>query len=185
MDLENYVGFGSQTLNYFTIDSLHPQGAVVPYQLTVPVNATGRVQGLEVGYQQALGKNFGVAANYTYADGKQTSLVTNGDDRLVGTSKNTYNASAFYEDTHFSARLTYTYRSAFFSGLDRNTAFSQDGIADLAASFQYALNDMLSFSLDGHNLNNATLKYYAQNTDQPRAFYKNGQQYYFTVRFKL
>jgi iron complex outermembrane receptor protein len=143
------------------------------------------VQGLEVGYQQALGQNFGVAANYTYADGKQTSLVTNGDDRLVGTSKNTYNASAYYEDAHFSARVTYTYRSAFFSGLDRNTAFSQDGIADLAASFQYTLNDMLSFSLDGQNLNNATLKYYALNTDQPRAFYKNGQQYYFTVRFKL
>jgi iron complex outermembrane receptor protein len=185
MDLQNYVGFGSQTLSYFTIDSLHPQGAMVPYQLTVPVNATGRVQGVEVGYQQAIGQNFGAAANYTYADGKQTSLVTNGDDRLVGASKNTYNASAFYEDAHFSARVTYTYRSAFFSGLDRNTAFSQDGIADLAASFQYTLNDMLSFSLDGQNLNNATLKYYALNTDQPRAFYRNGQQYYFTVRLKL
>jgi len=185
MDLQNYVTYGSQTLNYYTIDSLHPSGAVVPYQLSVPVNATGRVQGLEVAYQQALGENFGVQANYTYADGKQTSLVTNGDDRLVGTSKNTYNLSGYYEDAHFSARLTYTYRSAFFSGLDRNTAFSQDGIGNLAASLAYTLNDHLSFSLDGQNLNNATLKYYALNTDQPRAFYKNGQQYYFTVRFKM
>ena len=98
----------------------------MPYLLTVPVNAKGRVQGVELAYQQALSENFGVAANYTYADGKQTSLVTNGDDRLVGTSKNTYNVSGYFENEHFSARVSYTYRSAFFSGLDRNTAFSQD-----------------------------------------------------------
>ncbi len=185
MDLQNYVGFGSETKSYLTFDVLHPNGAQVPYLLTVPVNAQGRVQGLELAYQQALTDNFGVAANYTYADGKQTSLVSNGDDRLVGTSKSTYNVSGYFENTHFSARLTYTYRSAFFSGLDRNTAFSQDAIGGLAASFAYTLNDKLSFTLDGQNLNNPMLKYYAANTDQPRAFYRNGQQYYFTVRFKM
>ena len=45
------------------------------------------------------------AANYTYADGKQTSDIVNGDDRLVGASKNTYNLSGYYEDAHFSARV--------------------------------------------------------------------------------
>ena len=186
MDLQNYVGFGSEKKSYFTIDTLHPQGAQVPYLLTVPVNAQGRVQGLELAYQQAINDNFGVQANYTYADGKQTSLVsTDGDDRLVGTSKNTYNLSGYFENAHFSTRVTYTYRSAFFSGLDRNTAFSQDAIGGLAASLGYTLNDKFSFTLDGQNLNNPTLKYYAQNTDQPRAFYRNGQQYYFSVRIKL
>ena len=185
MDLNNYVGFGSTTRTYLTFSSQQPNGAEVPYLLTVPVNAQGRVQGLELAYQQALGDNFGIQANYTYADGKQTSLVTNGDDRLVGTSKNTYSASAYFENQKFSARVSYTYRSAFFSGLDRNSAFSQDAIGDLAASLQYTLNDMFSFSLDGQNLNNPTLKYYALNTTQPRAFYKNGAQYYFTVRAKF
>ena len=37
----------------------------------------------------------------------------------------------------------------------------------------------------GQNLNDPTLKYYAANKDQPRAFYKNGVQYYFTVRAKF
>ena len=38
-------------------------------------------------------------ANYTYADGKQTDGVPiNGDDRLVGTSKNTYNVGGYYEN---------------------------------------------------------------------------------------
>jgi iron complex outermembrane receptor protein len=185
MDLRNYVGFGTDTKSYLTYSSQVPQGAQVPYLLTVPVNAKGRVQGFELAYQQALGEYFGLAANYTYADGKQTSLVTNGDDRLVGTSKNTYNLSGYFENKQFSARVAYTYRSAFFSGLDRNTAFSQDAIGSLTASLQYALNDMISFTLDGENLNKPTLKYYALNKDQPRAFYKNGAQYYLTVRAKF
>jgi iron complex outermembrane receptor protein len=185
MDLDNYVSFGSETKSYLTFSSQAPNGEMVPYLLTVPVNAKGRVQGAEFAYQQAFGENFGVAANYTYADGKQTSLVTNGDDRLVGTSKNSYSASTYYENQRFSARVTYTYRSAFFSGLDRNSAFSQDDIADLAASLVYTVNDTFSVSLDGQNLNNPTLKYYSLNTDQPRAFYKNGAQYYLTVRAKL
>jgi iron complex outermembrane receptor protein len=185
MDLDNYVGFGSQTKSYLTFSSQFPQGANVPYLLTVPVNAKGRVQGLELAYQQAIGDFFGVQANYTYADGKQTSLVTNGDDRLVGTSKNTYSASGYFENQRFSARVSYTWRSAFFSGLDRNSAFSQDDIGALAASLQYKLSENFTVSLDGQNLNDPELKYYSSNVDQPRAFYRNGAQYYLTVRAKL
>ncbi len=185
MDLRNYVGFGSTTRSYLTYSSLVPNGAEVPYLLTVPVNAQGRVDGVELAYQQAFTDNIGVAANYTYADGKQTSLVTNGDDRLVGTSKNTYNVSAYFENKHINARVAYTYRSAFFSGLDRNTAFSQDAIGTLSASLGYTINDWISVTLDGQNLNNPTLKYYALNQDQPRAFYKNGSQYYLNVRVKF
>ena len=185
MDLRNYVGFGTATKSYLTFSSQVPQGAQVPYLLTVPVNAKGRVKGAEFAYQQSLFDYFGLTANYTYADGKQTSLVTNGDDRLVGTSKNTYNLGGYFENHAFSARVNYTYRSAFFSGLDRNSAFSQDAIGSLNASLQYALNDMISFSLDGENLNRPTLKYYALNKDQPRAFYRNGAQYYLNVRAKF
>jgi iron complex outermembrane receptor protein len=185
MDLDNYVTFGSQPKTYFTYSSQFPNGADVNYLLTVPVNAKGRVQGYELTYQQAINDNWGVAANYTYADGKQTSLVTTGDDRLVGTSKDTYNLSGYFENSQFSARVTYTYRSAFFSGLDRNTAFSQDAIGTLAASFNYTFNDRFTVSLDGQNLNSPTLKYYAANKDQPRAFYDNGAQYYLTTRFKF
>ena len=185
MDLDNYVGFGSETKTYLTYSSQFPDGEEVEYLLTVPVNAKGEVKGFELNWQQAITENFGFGANYTYADGKQTSLVTNGDDRLVGTSENTYNLSAYYENQHLSARVTYTYRSEFFSGLDRNTAFSQDDIDSLAASLNWYINDTYSISLDGQNLNNPTLKYFAANEDQPRAFYKNGAQYYLNFRAKF
>jgi outer membrane receptor protein involved in Fe transport len=36
------------------------------------VDAAGRVYGAEFNYVQSLGDHFGVAANYTYADGRQT-----------------------------------------------------------------------------------------------------------------
>jgi len=189
MDLQNYVGFGSQTLSYLTYGpppTYPPNGALVQYNLTVPVNTKGRVQGIELTYQQALGDRFGLEGNYTYTDGRQTEGVSQGsDDRLVGTSKNTYNVGAYYEDPHFSAHLTYNFRSAFFSGLDRSTAFSQDDIGTLAASVAYAYNENLSVNLDAQNLNDPTLKYYALNTTQPRAFYKNGRQFYLSVRAKF
>jgi len=185
MDLDNYVAFGTERKTYLTFSDQFPNGQDLQYDLTVPVNAKGRVQGVELNYQQAVTENVGFAANYTYADGKQTEGVINGDDRLVGTSKNTYNLSAYYENTAFYARATYTYRSAFFSGLDRNTAFSQDSIDSLAASAGYTFMDKYSVSLEGQNLNNPTLKYYALNKDQPRAFYKNGAQYYLTFRAKF
>jgi iron complex outermembrane receptor protein len=185
MDLNNYVSFGTDRQSYVVFDALRPDGAAELYDLAVPINAKGRVRGVELAWQQAFGEYFGANANYTYADGKQTNNVLNDDDRLVGTSKNTYNLGGYFENQRFSARVGYTNRSAFFSGLDRNSAFSQDKIGNLAASLVYTVNDSLSFNLDGQNLNNPTLKYFSSNRDQPRAFYKNGAQYYFTVRYKF
>lgn len=191
MDLRNYIGYGSEIKTYTTFSSQFPNGAQVPYNLTVPVNAQGRVEGMELAYQQAFTDNIGVAANYTYADGKQTSNVpptptgAPGDDRLVGTSKDTYNVSAYFENKMFNAQVGYTYRSAFYSGLDRSTAFTQDNIGTLSASLGYIMNEHFSIKLDGLNLNNPTLKYYALNTTQPRAFYRNGSQYYLNFFFKL
>jgi iron complex outermembrane recepter protein len=186
MDLRNYVAYGSETKTYTTFSSQFPNGAPVPYNLTVPVNAKGRVDGMEFAYQQAFTENFGFAGNYTYADAKQTSMVAPGfDNRLVGASKNTYNVSGYFENTMFNARVAYTYRSAFYSGLDRSSAFTQDAIGTLSASLGYTMNEHFSITLDGMNLNNPTLKYYGLNQDQPRAFYKNGSQYYLNFRFKL
>ena len=112
MDLDNYVGFGSATKSYLTFSEPFPDGANVLYDLDVPVNASGRVQGFEIAYQQAINENFGFSANYTYADGEQTSLVPpSGDDRLFGTSENTYNLGAYFETERFNARVNYTFRS--------------------------------------------------------------------------
>ncbi|CAN5902606.1 TonB-dependent receptor [soil metagenome] len=180
MDLTSYVGIGQVTKSYLTYNAQTPQGAVVPYVLNVPTNTSAKVKGIELAYEQPLGANFGVSGNYTYADAKDAS-----DKDVVGASKNTYNLSGYYEDDKFNARLSYSYRSSFYSGLDRQTAFSQAATGSVSASLGYKINDNLSISLDGQNLNNPTLKYFALNEDQPRSIYQSGRQFYLMLRAKM
>lgn len=180
MDLTSYIAVGRERQQYLSFNQQNPSGILVPYDLTVPINSSGSVKGLELSLQQPLGENFGFFANYTYADGEE-----DGGGDLVGTSKNTANLGGYFENERFNVRLNYNYRSEFYSGLDRASAFSQDAVGNVSASFGYKVNDMLSLSLDGLNLNNPTLKYYADSPDQPRAFLKNGRQYYLNLRLSF
>jgi iron complex outermembrane receptor protein len=188
MDLKNYVAFGTHQQTLLNIRT----NTFDTYTISSPVNGSGTVKGIELSWEQPLGMGFGFQANYTYADAKEDKHCEaadlgclNSTDRLVGASKNTYNITGYYEDHGFSARVAYTYRSAFFVGLDRSTAEFQDDTGVLAASLGYQINRNLAISLDALNLNDPTLKYYAANKDQPRAFYKNGRQYYLTLRMTL
>jgi iron complex outermembrane receptor protein len=104
---------------------------------------------------------------------------------MVGTSKNSYNLGAYYEDERFSARVAYNYRSAFLNGLDRKSAIYQDAVGTISASLNYNLTKNISLSLEGKDLNDPLLKSYATSPDQPRAFYKNGRQIYFGLRAKI
>ncbi|MEP7154850.1 MAG: TonB-dependent receptor [Betaproteobacteria bacterium] len=180
MKLDNYIGLGQVNKNFITFSTAFPAGRPTDYVLSVPINSSGKVSGVELSYEQPLFGNFGVSTNYTYANAKE-----DGGRPLVGASKNTYNLSGFYEDQMFSLRVSYTFRSSFYSGLDRNTAFYQDDVANVAASFGVKVTDNLSFTLDAQNLNNPKLKYYALNNDQPRSIYQNGRQFYLNARFKF
>ncbi|WP_236904348.1 TonB-dependent receptor [Collimonas fungivorans] len=180
MNLTSYVGLGTVTRSYVTSTPDHPANYMADYQLTVPINTSGTVNGIELAYEMPLGKNFGFATNATFINAYDS---TNGP--LVGASKRTANLTAYYEDERFNARISYNYRSAFYSGLDRSTAFYQDAVGTLAMSLGYKYSEQLSFTLDAQNLNNPTLKYYALNEDQPRAFYKNGRQFYLNAHLKF
>ena len=188
LDLKNYVGFGTYQTTLLNIRD----NRFDTYTISAPTNSKGRISGVELAWQQPIGNAFGVQTNYTYADAKEKrscAASTNPYDvcitDLVGASKNTYNASAYYEDHGFGARVAYTYRSKFFVGLDRSSPQYQDDTGVLSASLSYTLNRNISFNLDALNLNDPILKYYGANKDQPRAFYANGRQYYFGVRVKL
>ena len=180
MDLSSYIGFGHVTKQYMTFNQANPQGFIADYNLTVPTNSSGKVNGFELAYEQPIAGYFGVAANYTYTDAKET-----GGGPLVGASKNTYNLTGYFENDRWSVRLAYNFRSSFYSGLDRSTAFYQDDVANVAASVGYKVTDNVSLTFDAHNLNDPTLKYYALNKDQPRSIYKNGRQYYLNARIKF
>jgi iron complex outermembrane receptor protein len=180
MDIENYIALGQETKTYFTIDQNNPQGTYVDYVLTVPVNSNAEVSGIELAWEQAFGEHWGGFANYTYADGS----TDDGTD-MLGTSENTFNVGGYFENEKFNARLNYSYRSEFYSGLDRATAFYQDAVDTVSASFGYKINDNFAITLDGLNLNNPKTAYYAESEERPRSIYENGRQYYLTLRMKF
>jgi len=178
MDIDNYVALGQETASIFTIDQQHPEGQYVDYELTVPVGSSANVKGFELAWQQPIGDNWGILANYSYADGD-----TKDDAPMLGTSKNTFNLGGYFETDNFSARVSYNYRSSFYSGLDRASAFFQDDVQSVDASVGYAFNDHWSLSLDARNLTNETVEYYAESKERPRSTYINGRQYYLNLRF--
>ena len=153
------------------------------YEISKPINANGKVRGVELAYEQPIGEFFGVNANYTYADGSTSHTWEDGTQNLLGTSKNTYNVGAYFENERFGARVSYTRRSSFLISLSGTNPYYQDDFGTLSASLSYKATDWLSISLDGLNLNNPTYKYY-QSALIPTSFYSNGRQYYLNFRFK-
>ena len=186
MDIDNYVALGTTRRQYLTIDANNPQGALVDYDVTIPLGSDAKVRGFELAWEQPIGDYFGAFANYTYADGSTNAKRADGtNEDMLGTSKHTYNLGGYFENEHFNARLNYTFRSSFYSGLDRSSAFYQDDVDNVSASFGYKFNDNYSLTLDALNLNNPKTQYYAENRDRPRSIYENGRQYYVTFRMKF
>jgi iron complex outermembrane receptor protein len=184
MDMKDYVGFGTVVQPYLdqTASAAAGQDVFSNYEVSIPVNVDAEVQGFELAYEQPIGENFGIAANYTYADSS-----SEGDKPVFGTSRDTYNVSGYFENDKFNVRLSYTYRSQYYAGVSRTDDFYQDSIGNLAASVGYTVSDRMSISLDALNLNDPTLKYSSMVGDQmlPYAFYNNGRQYYLNLRFKF
>ncbi|MDO8069181.1 MULTISPECIES: TonB-dependent receptor [unclassified Janthinobacterium] len=176
MDLNSIVAQRNVNATYFNTKV----GANNLYQITESFNTKGKNKGVELSYQQPVLGDFGVLANYTYADGK-----LNDGSELLNASKNTYNLTAFYEAHGFSARLAYNYRSAYKAGVDRGASQHVDDSSSLAGSLNYKINEHFTITFDALNLTNETIKMYAENKEQPRAFYSNGRTFYLGLRGKL
>lgn len=185
MDFDSYVTFGSFEQTFYN----QSQKAFTVYQMSAPLNTTAALKGLEFNVIYDIGWGFGVQGNLTLASGHETgnkapnsACATTGNCDMVGTSKRAYNLGAYYENSLFSARIVYNHRSAYLNGLDRHSAIYQDAIGTLGASLDVNVTKNISLTFEGKDLNNPLLKSYATTPDQPRAFYKNGAQYYAGVR---
>ena len=175
MDMPVYVGAGVTTGNY--LNTSNQQMAL--YTINVPVNNSAKNEGLELAWQQSFGLGFGGLLNFTVANGHDADGLA-----LVGASKDTGNLELFYENDKLSTRLAYTYRSEFLVGMANVSEQYMAGYGSVAASINYKINDNLTLTFDGLNLNNPTLKYYS-NAEQPQSFYTNGRQFYLGVRMSM
>ncbi|WP_457447466.1 TonB-dependent receptor [Roseateles sp. P5_E4] len=185
MQMGSYITNGTFTSTYpVLLGNTNQQGGVQQlvnrqFVITGLTNKKASVTGLEFAFETPIANNFGVTANYTFADGHdQDGHVLRGD------VKNSFTLGGFFENDHFSARLNYSYTDDIFIGTDRGTDYFQKGNGVLSASLGYKINDNFAVSLDAQNLNDPKLKYYASEV-QPRAIYKNGRQFYLTARVKF
>ena len=170
LDIQSYIM--SQTTTQFYKTLQHPAGA--NFLVTAPVNGPGgHNQGFEINWQQPLWYGFGVIANYTYADAKAKNGGT-----IDGNSKNTYNLTGYFEDSLLSARVAYTFRSKFSSGVDRGTPMWQDNYGQLDASVTVHLTHNIALTADAQNLLNHKLYYFVGDPSIPRAYYNNGRTFW-------
>lgn len=176
MDLSSYVDFGTYTAPFYNARNRDIEN----YSVTAPFNTTAQIKGVELGWTQPLYFGFGALANFTYSDG-----ATGSSTPVVGNSKYTYNIGGYFERWGFSANLDYTFRSHYLVGLDHSSIENEDNWGNLDASATYNLSRNFALNFNVLNLTNETIKYYAANRDQPRAFYSNGRQFYFGLRLKL
>jgi TonB-dependent receptor len=173
------------------------------YLLTQTVNAQkGFAKGVEIagqtffdyGFVPDFLKHFGAAASYTYVDTKNPiflgGVLVNTQQPFV--SKNSYSVAGLYENGGISARLVYTYRSAFI--LFGNSANPIDGryikgYGLLDASVNFKLPANFSLSLNASNLMNAAPNRYVGepgiSTNVERQHFDNGRNFSATLRYSF
>lgn len=149
------------------------------YQIDRPVNGSGgRIQGVELSWQQPIWNGFGAIVNYTYAEADAP-----GDLPIPGNSRDTANISGYYENARFGIRLSYNYRSDYFVDNDRGRQLYADATDSLDLSANVNITDAIALTFDAINLTDEELFYYYDGDQgRPARYYDNGVIYYAGVR---
>ncbi|WP_193166196.1 TonB-dependent receptor [Microbulbifer hainanensis] len=151
----------------------------------------GELNGIEVQYQQPIMENFGVILNYTYVDSEMNYGTAEEPllDALTGMSKNTYNATAYYENDKFSARVSLAKRSDYMTRSPASTRNGQDyegtlGTTNVDFVASYNLNDNTTLSLEGINLTNEA-NVQVVDFDRIVVDHTTGRQFYLGAQYKF
>ena len=110
-----------------------------------------KVDGYELIYQQpfsflpGIWSNFGFTGNYTKVDSKE----------IVGFSPNAYNATIYFENETFSARVSVAYRDAYQTNRPNSSGRDErgyDATTNVDLAMAYNLNDSMALTLEVLNL---------------------------------
>ena len=212
-DVDGFIDTGFTRVVY---DS---NGTAVDVNVKGPSNSQdGTLKGFEIAYQQTydflpgLLSGLGSQLTYTYIDGSdfsnpnlsdvgQSSITTAANELaggafveqqpLAGISKNTVNATVFYEMGPFAARAAYNWRSAFLvTPRDDIFPFSpiwQESTGQLDASIFYAVTDNIKLGVQGVNLLDEVTETSQvvdfDGTRITRSAFRNDRRFTFLARF--
>ena len=171
------------------------------FQVTTPVNTDGgRLKGYEINYQQPFTflegslRNFGTLLNYTYVQSKINYLVSpTGNatitDDLLNLSPKAWNATLYYDDGQFSARVSTAYRMSYLQrvpGQNNNDVEGKNSTTNVDASMSYKLNQNWEFVLEGVNLTNQVNDQFISRARNSSVVYNvTGREFLFGVRAKF
>lgn len=176
-DIANYILQKTAPEDYFN----QSQHEVTTYQISRPYNAgSASSKGFAIAYQQSLPLGFGILANYTYSDAEGQ----NGAD-LPYNSKHQVSFSPFFESGPVALRGTFTWRSKYFTGIDRGDNMYVRSSENLDVSATYNFTDYLGLTLSGMNLTDSEYYAYANTPRLPRGVYRSGRKFLATVNLNF
>jgi len=171
------------------------------FVFSVPLNTPGgKLKGLEANYIQPFTflpgrwSNLGLQLNYTYVDSQIQYLTATGANSLntdlTGLSKNSWNATLFYEGPVFAARVSATNRDDYLTQVPATEAgfdvHGMTGTTVIDASVRYKISDQLELSLEAVNLTNeASDEWVGSQWKLPLQYTETGRQYLLGLRYKF
>ncbi|MCR6657956.1 MAG: TonB-dependent receptor [Asticcacaulis sp.] len=172
-------------------DCVSTTGAI--YDITETKNDTSvvKIKGFEINWQQSFDqwlpvKGFGVTSNYTHVE--PSSKGTSGF-HLANLSENTFNATGYWENKTFSARLSANYRSAY-TQTSAESFFAREGhtirgrtLYDLTLG--YNINSRLSASFGALNITNEKEEAYKDIESRWQMTSVTGSSYYISLQYKM
>ena len=175
------------------------------WTLSVPTNTPGGdLKGSEISFQQPFSflpspfNNFGAIVNYTYVSSSikyvntntstatQTFFITNS---LLQLSKNAANATLYYDNGTWSARVSGAYRSPYLTNVPGQNLNDVEGTKqtiniDFASSWNVTEN--LQLTLEALNLTNQfQYQYVDTNGDRVNYYHQQGRDYLVGARYKF
>ena len=177
------------------------------WQFLLPANTPGgSLKGAELSFQQpftflpAPFNNFGTLINYTYVDSKiqylsssivngQTVFAVAANEELVGLSKNAANATLYYDNGTFGARISAAYRDDYFTTVPGRNGNDFEGTVSTTtvdASASYKFTDNMTFTFEGLNLTDEYNDQFVDTVGNRLSFYHHtGREYLLGARYRF
>jgi len=171
--------------------------AAANWTFSAPRNSPGGIlRGVEVNLQQPfkflpgfLG-NFGVLLNYTHVTSSIKYLNTSGAVAVIadltGLSRNSANATLYYEDKVISARVSAAYRSGYLSDAVGTQGIDSQGYnktLNIDTSVQVTLTKQFKLTFEGINLTDQYQDQYNDSRDLLSVYHHTGREFLVGVRF--
>jgi TonB-dependent receptor len=168
------------------------------WQFNVPANTPGGdLEGYELNYQQPLRflpgllGNTGLLLNYTGVKSNIQYLNSAGavvaTASLTNLSRNSWNATYYYEDDRFSTRVSAAYRSKYFTrvpGQEAGTnADGTNSTLNVDASAQYTISDKLKLTVEGINLTDQFQDLFNDTSNRLSYYHHTGREFIVGLRY--